>query len=446
MFDSSRSNDKPLQGKAVTIKMISERCCVCRQTVHRALKGMSDVSSETAERIRLTALEMGYQVPDISPQEELYQPRRQQQSATLRMVAERAGVGVITASRAMKNDIKVKPDTTALVHKAAKELGYNPAHQKNARQLLMQRHGISVLNKIIGIFFPPHFSIDYYFLGQIFDGAMTEAMNKQFSLVTSYDHYLEPSDKQNSLMLNSLPTVYSYGDVDAAIIFSDAGSNRNIIKLLRQEVNFGNRPVTTILSKFDYASAILVDDYGGEYAAVEHLLNLGHRSILHFWVGTEWNYQYSRRHEGCLDALKYHQVDHTKCLYNIGIKWNWDYMDLSMQYVTAYLRSHPEVTAILALNDRMAVFMFDALQEAGFRIPQDISLIGFDDIHAIRRKRIENILTTVRVPLVELGAEACRLIINQAMHNSTEYETVILPTELIIRGTTSKPNKRKIIK
>lgn len=105
------------------------------------------------------------------------------------------------------------------------------------------------------------------------------------------------------------------------------------------------------------------------------------------------------------------------------------------------LQAHPEITAFLAPNDASAHLAYDLFSRLGLRVPDDISLVGFDDTEPLYNAEGDNILTTVRLPLEELGRESARLLIARITRSEPEQREIMLPTELVIRGTTTPPSR-----
>jgi LacI family transcriptional regulator len=103
------------------------------------------------------------------------------------------------------------------------------------------------------------------------------------------------------------------------------------------------------------------------------------------------------------------------------------------------LRAHPEATAIMARNDFGAVQIHVRCQREGIRIPDDLSLVGFDDAFPIYNTLQENILTTVHLPLEQIGRQAAAMSIRQVEGVADPAEQIMLPSSLIIRGTTGQP-------
>jgi DNA-binding LacI/PurR family transcriptional regulator len=99
------------------------------------------------------------------------------------------------------------------------------------------------------------------------------------------------------------------------------------------------------------------------------------------------------------------------------------------------LEKHPQITAILAPNDLAALQFYEALLKAGIRVPEDMSLIGFDDTHPIHRGDGENILTTVRVPLDAMGRAAANLCLCIIRGEAPLDQQIMLPVEFVERSS-----------
>jgi LacI family transcriptional regulator len=102
------------------------------------------------------------------------------------------------------------------------------------------------------------------------------------------------------------------------------------------------------------------------------------------------------------------------------------------------LKTTPQITSILAPNDPAAVVIRHILQVGGYRVPDDISLVGFDDTDPLWDSTGQNMLTTVRLPLHQLGRRAAKLIIEQATTSENNVEKIVLPVELVVRGSTGE--------
>ena len=169
-----------------------------------------------------------------------------------------------------------------------------------------------------------------------------------------------------------------------------------------------------------------VDNYGGARKGVQHLLRLGRRRIAHI-SGPRNLIAGLDRYQGYLSGLYEGGIFPDPTLVVEG-----DFTDLSgYTGVQRLLPYHPD--AIFTASDAMASGALRALIEAGVRVPQDISLVGFDDIPFSSRTIPP--LTTIRQPIQRVGSLAAETLIQIIDHPETQPRQVILPTELIVRGS-----------
>lgn len=174
------------------------------------------------------------------------------------------------------------------------------------------------------------------------------------------------------------------------------------------------------------------DSYTGSFAAARHLLELGHRRFLYFAVDTT-ALNHVQRLNGCRDALKHaglepHIIDE-QCA---------DTDELA--YLRKQLAEHPEATAVMASNDDLAQKILKAAALNGLRVPEDLSVAGFDDYPMSRF--LDPSLTTVRHPAREAGNLAVRALAEYLQSNGkTALPRLVLPTELTVRESTGPAEK-----
>ena len=94
---------------------------------------------------------------------------------------------------------------------------------------------------------------------------------------------------------------------------------------------------------------------------------------------------------------------------------------------------HPEITAVMGMNDASVIYLWHLLSDIGWKIPEDISLIGFDDTDSMLDNTGRNNLTTIKVPLREIGRQAANLLLGSLAQSNVEKKQIILPVELTIR-------------
>ncbi|MBG0825168.1 LacI family DNA-binding transcriptional regulator [Planomonospora sp. ID91781] len=176
-------------------------------------------------------------------------------------------------------------------------------------------------------------------------------------------------------------------------------------------------------------------NWSGGMAATRHLLDLGHRRIAMLSGPTGWPCCRARLdgYRAAMDAA--------------GVPADPDLVRVSTLYVEGGLRDGGELlrlpdppTAVFTANDLQAFGVYEAARQAGLRIPEDLSVVGFDDLSFTRWAGPP--MTTVRQPLVRMGAAAARMIVALAGGEELEQHRVELATELVVRQSTAPPPRR----
>lgn len=366
---------------------------------------------------------------------------------TLKELAARCGVSVGTASMALHDNPRVNAATRARVQAAAAEIGYDPSRHELARRLVMRRYGQRALTRTIALIFRTDFYTNAYETN-IFRGILDEVSRQGYTLVTAYFN-ITSEDAQHP----SLPPAITHGDVDALIVTQPPELLAPLLERLRSDPDFDGRPVVNLIQRADDCSQVLTDDQEGIRQAAAHLLNLGHRHLLHFYGIPDRDIE-QRRAAGVRQALAEHGLDPDRHLHRLPLPWRWinpadlrqDYgtansvLDSASMAVVEYLREHPEITGIITQNDASALHAWYALRKCGLRVPEDYSLIGFDDTDPMLDEHGQNLLTSVRLPLAAVGEEAVKIAIGRVSGALTEDTARMLPTELIVRGSTAPPS------
>jgi DNA-binding LacI/PurR family transcriptional regulator len=317
-----------------------------------------------------------------------------------------------TVSRALTGHPNVKVKTRERVLELAAELDY----QRNqlAISLLTNR------TQTIGIMVPEFLSA---FFPKVIMGAQDVLAKAGYNVVICHSNESYETEIVNTRLLLA-------SRVDG-ILVSHTKETRNFehFKTVDRKgipVVFFNRIVDEMS-----VSKVAVDDYAGAYQAVEHLIKTGKRRIAHL-SGPDSLQNSRSRLNGYRDALTNHQIPIDPALiisYDLTL-------DKANIYVNHLLNLHQPPDALFAINDPTAIEALKVIKSRGLRIPEDIAIVGFSDdpISAL----IEPGLTTVSQPVDEIGREAARLLLNQlaADDERPEPELVVLPTRLIIRGST----------
>ncbi|MCA0252043.1 MAG: LacI family transcriptional regulator [Actinobacteria bacterium] len=179
-----------------------------------------------------------------------------------------------------------------------------------------------------------------------------------------------------------------------------------------------------------YYPCVVADQVQGSEAAVRHLLALGHRTVHHLAGPAD------------SDPAALRAATWQRCLEEVGIRppqlWRGDWSAASGYSMGRQIADDPAVTAIFCANDEMAFGVMRALAERGRRVPEDVSVVGFDGIELSEFATPP--LTTVRQDFHRIGRELVRLVMLQLQSQAAvSRDRVVLPTELVVRGTTAPP-------
>ena len=328
---------------------------------------------------------------------------------TIKQVAQEAGVSTQTVSRVLNNRPDVAPETRQQVQQVIARLGYRPS--AIARGLISRR--TYTLGLITADF------SDYFFT-QVIVGAEIEARKHGYFLMLSSTER-NPQDEPEYIRLLTERHV-------EGILFarpSTEPDQRHLVDLLRNEV-----PVVTTAYHIpgEPLTVVDVDNVDGAQQATRCLLECGHRRVAMITGPAPWK-SVDDRTEGYTLALAAAGIPFAPRLVAEG-DWSYQSGYRAMQELLA--RGQP-FSALFAQNDQMAIGAIRALREAGRRVPQDVAVVGYDDIPAA--EYCDPPLTTIRQPMREVGAVAARLLIQTIEEPGTVHGEVLLKTELIRRAS-----------
>jgi len=379
-----------------------------------------------------------------------------ERAVTIKDLAAHCGIGVGTVSRALSGAPSVKPTTRERVLAAARELGYDPAQNDAARRLRFHGHGYELMSRTIALLLS-HDAGEIAYFSRILHGVIDEFTRQDYTLVLMMTESASQSFQ--------LPPLLSRGDLDGLVLMPGILMLPCMKELMRHPMLHG-RPVVSLLEHFtdlDPCSSYLtarIDVGRGAYQASRHLLELGHRHVLHFAVPSFDQYlPYRERRQGVEAALREFALDPATHLHSFPLPQyltSAAWADPRMLHTGAltqlleryaggrthplpcYLREHPEITALLALNDASAIAAWYTLEGAGFRVPEEISIVGFDDTDPMIGPQGDNLLTTVHLPLPEIAQAAVRLLIRHIEEEQPEETSVLLQPELVVRASTGR--------
>lgn len=339
----------------------------------------------------------------------------------MKQVAELAGVHVSTVSRALNpaTESMVIPEAVARVVKAAKTLGYRldpvAASLRTGRSKLV---GILVPDIATNVFTP------------ILAGATERLATQGYSVIVAY----VGSDAKTQLDLaGGLIARRVDGLILATVVRDDPLAAFCIAERLPTVlVNRAEKDVRL--------SAVVSDDMLGMQLAVDHLVELGHRKIGHLAGPSEHSTGFLRR-RGFMQATASHGLPAAQTPYEIAATYT---REAGAETSRRLLQAHPEITAIVAANDLLALGAYDVLREEGLECPRDISIVGHNDMPLV--DMVQPPLTTIRISHREMGRQAADLLQQAIETLDSPARNVVLPAKLIVRDSTASPRKSALKK
>jgi DNA-binding LacI/PurR family transcriptional regulator len=323
-------------------------------------------------------------------------------------IAERVGVSKSLVSLVMRDAPNVGQGSRDAVLKAARELGYRP--NAAARSLVRQRS--RVFGCILSDLHNPFFA-------DVADGIEEAAVAGGYRALLSAG-FLDPRRE-----ITAVDTLLQL-QVDGLIMMGPMMSNDAILESARHipVVLIGHgtsgRPLDSVSN----------DDHAGAAAVIDHLVELGHQRIAHIHAGPVGGSRGRRR--GYEAAMTRHGLgSHIRSVRGAFTEAG------GHAAMRSLIESDDLPTAVFVANDFAAMGALDALDAASIRVPEDVSIVGYDDNVASHSARVA--LTTVAQPSVEMGRTAVNLLIEQAEQGRETPRRVVMAPRLVVRSTTATP-------
>ena len=320
--------------------------------------------------------------------------------ATISAVAERASVSISTVSRVINGLDRVHPATRQRVLDAVQALNYQPSAL--AKGLATQQ------TRSLGFVIPT--ISDAFYLG-IVRGVEEAAAAAGHNLLVA-SQVVQPDEPCYKPLVDQRR-------VDAMVVVGIKIPDEDLRQFNRQGL-----PIAFVQQDAgELASSFLTDNYGGAKMLAEHLLALGQRRFAYI-SGSDDTPDSAERLRGLQDALLAAKV----FLPEAYIVQGTYLAESGYKAMRSLLELEPRPEAVFAANDQMAVDAISAIRERGLRVPEDIAVVGFDDVPMAGY--VTPPLTTIRQPTYELGFRAASLVLNAV---AQEPGRTVLPTKLVIR-------------
>jgi LacI family repressor for deo operon, udp, cdd, tsx, nupC, and nupG len=334
--------------------------------------------------------------------------RNTRQAITIREVARRAGVSTATVSRTLASPAVVSEAVRSRVLAAIKDMGYTP---NVAARNLRARRTMMVLVVVPNVANP--------FFAEVLRGVDDELVASGYGMIIgNLDNRVEREARYVDLVFS--------GQVDGVLLMGGhvpAGSGR-----LMSEAGL---PMASICVAIEGSGLpyVMVDDHSASLRVVEHLVGLGHRRFGYI-SGPAGNLNEIGRYAGFRAGLDAAGFDPAEALY-----WQGDFsLAGGVAAGRDFLSRSDRPTAVYAASDRMAIGFMKTLTAGGVRIPEDVSVVGFDDIEVA--EFVTPTLTTIGQPQHELGRTGAGVLIS-ALNGAAQSDGIYLDAPLLVRDSTA---------
>ncbi len=332
--------------------------------------------------------------------------------ATINDIARIAKVSKKTVSRVINESPLVKPHTRKVVQAIIEELGFTPDPQ--ARALALGR------SFLIGLVYDNP-SPQYVVNMQL--GILDELAESDFQLV------LRPINRGERDHVARLRNFILQHKPYGLILPPSASEDESLADMIREHGTDYVRIASVLLD--DPARMIVTHDGEGAVQAARHLCTFGHERIAHIHGPDSFRSAHVRREGFARGLAEFGR----KLTPDLTIEAGYTF-ESGVQAMQKLILSRERPTAVFAGNDEMATGAFVAARKAGLRIPEDVSIVGFDDTPIAGR--LWPGLTTVRLPIRDMGRAAARLLLDQAAGKPANGVQSFMP-ELVVRDSTAPP-------
>jgi len=333
---------------------------------------------------------------------------------TIHDIARELKISASTVSRALQNNPRISLKTREKIISLADSMGYRPN--------IMASNLRNKRSNTIGIVVP---LINRYFFSAVISGVEEVAFKAGYTVMIS---------QSNDLANKEISIVHSMfaNRVDGLIIsIAMQPTNYEHLKIFRKKnipLVFFDRTVAEIDT-----NKIVVDDFMGGFRVTQHLIEQGYKRIGHM-AGPQNLQTYLERKNGYIEALSKNGILYDESLVVNNSLTSEDGVN-AVQYLMS-LSKPPD--AIFCGNDTTALSSMIYLRDKGIRIPEDFGIVGFSNEPF--SKVVSPSISTIAQPGFLMGQKAAELILNQIAHKGKSFQTLVLPTELIVRESSNRKN------
>lgn len=338
---------------------------------------------------------------------------------SIKDVAKESGVSIATVSNTISGTKRVSEKLRRRVHAAIDKLGYEVNTVASSLK--------SKKTNTIGIIIP---NISRIFFPQVIKGIQNGFSKFGYNLMLCDTN----GDIEKELFfIQTLKSSWADGIILGSVAEEDDYDYIN--KLANLTIRSKSIPIVLLEREFadSKISSVRVDNYQAGRMATRHLLDSGCKHILHL-AGPRYSCMVNARIKGYVDEIKAEYPS------NEPIIMEGDFSPLSgYQAIKNYPLSQKKIDGIFAANDQMAIGVLNALKENGYRVPDDIKVIGFDNTFVA--SIVEPSVTTINVPKYKMGETAAEILLRQ-IEDPEVVQNVMLPVNLMVRRSTQSGGDR----
>lgn len=327
-------------------------------------------------------------------------------SVTIRDLAKKSGYSIATISRALSNIQTVKPETRQHILQIAKELGYE--YQQHGRREPVRSN---VVMLIVGDIMNP-------FYLTIING-VNDLFNEQGIKLAIFNSDYDPAREENFVQ-------FANDSKYDGIIMITAMETAGLVSVLKKAscpIVLANRTIRSM-----DLNAVCIDNYRGGYMAASHLIEEGHRKIAHL-AGPSNSTASQDRERGFRDAMKDHQLP----LPEMAVRPGTLKRESGVEFARYFINNLRDFTAVFCANDLMAAGFSETLLEAGLSVPDDVSVIGFDDSPAAVSGPVK--LTTISRDSYLMGRAAAEMMVDELVRGDHRCRKIVFPPTLTMRNS-----------
>lgn len=333
---------------------------------------------------------------------------------TIKEIAEKAGVSQSTVSLALNNKGAVKEETRQLILEIASEYGYNKKNAAPKKNILLVKY----INSGVSI------DKNGDFIARVIDSLECTASDLGYNVVIK-NVAADQLDKEIDDIIF---------DEFSGMVFLATEADDEAIKILRKVPV----PIVTVDNMFEYSNidSVVMDNFCGIFDAVNYLYSLGHRKV--GYIDSTINFS----------NMVQREVGYRKALCKLKLEYNEKHVvtvvpTLEGAYLSmlAYLEKTLDLpTAYVASNDTMAIGVIKALRQFDIKVPEEVSIIGFDDIPFC--VILDHPLTTMRVDKEKIGETAVKLLDSRINASTDTYTKILIQPKLVVRESVFDLNNR----